>query len=88
VKWKEIEESGFSNGWNFSRCCGATDGKHCNADIFVSNRIILMSVLHHKCCSLYIDIGSNELVCDEGSFADVIYFQLLEIICYQMEGLS
>ena len=63
-EWRAVE-TGFRNIWNFSRCCGAIDGKFTvmksQSDTGKqSHKIALMAVCDNDYCFKYVDVWSME----------------------------
>ena len=77
-EWKRIQEA-FKTMWNFSKCCGATDGKHCqikrpdnSCSEFYNYKgtysIILFALVDADYRFVFIDVGSNVRVNDGAVF--------------------
>jgi len=78
---------GFHERWNFSRCCGAIDGKHilihappnCGTEFFnykSQHSVVLMAVADYNYCFTYIDVPCNGIVSDGGAFQNCSFIQL------------
>jgi hypothetical protein len=87
-EWKKISV-GFKDRWIFPNCYGSIDGKHiliqappnCGSNFFNykgQNSIVLMALVDHNYCFIYIDVGCNGIVSDGGVFRNCSLYEALE----------